>query len=142
MRIESSQWSQEKLAKTAISHVKADKYMEILHPEYEQLTEEQQYELAQDKTFIIEHIEEIDELYAQTVSQAEVQGEVINKQEILRSILSGLQPKQITPQQIGKATKDVSIEDKRNVEDQETTLKNYANEEKNMKEGEEPGDDN
>ena len=39
---------------------KIDKYLRLLHPEYDTLSPEEQEKLTRDRTFIEEHLEEID----------------------------------------------------------------------------------
>ena len=43
---------------------KIEKYFNLLHPEYESLTPEEQAKLENDRNFIEEYLYEIDEMYS------------------------------------------------------------------------------
>ena len=89
---------------------KADKYFEVLHPEYETLTPEEKSKLITDRDFISDHIEEIESWYEEAVGHGAKEGDPSIIEEAIRIIKR--KTKQITPQQIGNATKDAPIKAK------------------------------
>lgn len=137
--------------KRAMSLVKVDMYKKMLYPDNSKSTrdnkfiekhideiEEEYITKGKNIKFIENHVDEIDEMYTTYVSQLAIKEEAINKQEIIRDIISELKTKQITPEEIAKATIKVSTTAKVEVEQ----VENGENTRDNVKEGEEVGDDN
>ena len=77
--------SPEEAIKGAVKLQKLRQYFDLLYPEAEQENmSEQEYAMAlEDKRVIRDHLDEIDKMYTKYVSQAERQGEEIDKQEII-----------------------------------------------------------
>ena len=101
----------------AIRNVKSSVYKAMLYPDGLQAAQQDRQAVARHLAFMRDHIDEIDKQYTEYVHQAERKGEDINSREIINTILESMQQKeQITPQQIGKRTRNASIELKQQVE--------------------------
>lgn len=126
-----------KIIVNVVNSIKSDRYFELLHPEFETLTPEEEFETMRDMAFIAEHIGEIDRKFQDIVRNKEKNCEEINKQAIIKSVIEGIKDLQtrFSVQQIGKATKNASIIAKKEVEQVENENTRY-----NIKEGEEVGD--
>ena len=130
--------SEQEIIANAVRVVKGNKYFEMLHPEYETLTPGEKIRTMDDQGFILDNIDQIDRKFQDMVLEAERNGEELNEQKIIRNIVEGLKTKELTTQQIGKATINVPTTAKVEAEQ----VENDENTKDNVKEGEEVGDDN
>ena len=129
---------EQRIMKIIFDGVRADKYTELLHPNRAELSDEETYYAAGDRSFMLEHIDEIDRKFQDIITRAEINGEEINEYEIIKSIVEGLKAKELTTQQIGKATMNVPTAAKVEVKQVESDEQTKDN----VRKGEEVGDDN
>lgn len=129
--------SKQEIIANAVRLVKGDKYFELLHPEYETLTPGEKYRTLDDQGVILDNIDKIDREFQDIITRAEREGKEFNKHEIIKGIVESFKTKELTTQEIGKATINVpttaKVEAKR-VEEENTKDKE--------RKGEEVGDDN
>ena len=131
---------EQKIISNVVKLIKSDRYFELLHPDVETLTPKEEFETMSDRAFITEHISEIDKKFEDIVSNKEKNGEEINKQAIIKSVIEGVKGLQITfsSQKIGQATINTPTIAKKEAEQ----VENEEETRDNIKEGEEFGDDN
>ena len=131
---------EQKIIANVVKLIKSDRYFELLHPDVETLTPKEKFETMSDRAFITEHISEIDRKFEDIVSNKEKNGEEINKQAIIKSVIEGVKGLQITfsSQKIGQATINTPTIAKKEAEQ----VENEEETRDNIKEGEEFGDDN
>ena len=131
---------EQKIIANVVKLIKSDRYFELLHPDVETLTPKEEFETMSDRAFITEHISEIDRKFEDIVSNKEKNGEEINKQAIIKSVIEGVKGLQITfsSQKIGQATINTPTIAKKEAEQ----VENEEETRDNIKEGEEFGDDN
>ena len=129
---------EQKIMKIVFDGIRTDRYFELLHPNLEELNDEEQYFAAGDKHFMFQNIDAIDRKFQEMVDAKERRGEEIDEHEIIQKTISELKTKKITPQQIGKATTNVPTKAKKVAKQVEIT----ENTKDKGKEGEEVGDGN
>lgn len=116
--------SDSEIIRMAVMGKKAEKYFEILHPEFESLNPAEQFEVIGDRVFIMDNIETIDAYYrACKVQDTYAQEQGFTDKEILQlaveeekarqqeeSQQNSNEQKRITPEDIEEATQGTRIE--------------------------------
>ena len=109
---------------------KIDEYFRLLYPQYENLSEEEQKRVLNDKKFIRENLDKIELMYQNACSNGKSPEEAIRDAVRLS--------RKISTQQIGQATINTPTATKKEAEQ----VENNENTRDDIKEGEKVGDDN
>lgn len=125
--------NEKEIIEDAIKNIKVEKYFEMIHPNYDSLSPEERFKLMGEKSFIRQNIDQIDKQFQEAIRDEEVDEHII-----IKNIIEGLKAKELSTQQIGKATINVPTTAKVEAEQ----VENDENTKDNVKEGEEVGDDN
>ena len=133
-------WTEQQIIANAIRRVKVNLYDKQLHPNFDELTPQEKDKALEDRVFIADHIDEIDEIYTTYIYQAERRGKEVDTQELIKSAIEGVRGLQTTfsAQKIGQATINTPTKAKKEAEQVEVGENTIDN----IKEGEEVGDDN
>ena len=95
----------------AVVHEKADRYMKLLYPNFEQLTPSERWAAEDDRFFIEDNIDEIDSRYKTVALENGIQG---NRAQIIANLLKDVKDDlakhgSITPESIEDTAKNMGI---------------------------------
>ena len=99
-----------RIIEEAIRMAKSKMYIKMLYPDYSNLDPADRETIANNRLFINDHVEEIESWYEEAVGHGAKEGDPSIIEEAIRIIKR--KTKQITPQQIGNATKYAPIKAK------------------------------
>lgn len=137
-------FSDQKILSIAVNRKKIDNYFNLLYPDFDSLTPSEQAGLIDERIFIANNIDEIDEYYHNAIFSTYEELSESRKQEILQNAVNTAKQKNatLTPSDIEQSTQGVKIESfKQSTETLKDSVQETSNEKHNKGEDVIPFDD-